>query len=88
MKPSKHQYSHSSLKHKIPQLNRKVTNEIQGKKEENLFTQSKLFLYCYPDKIIIYQEKLPSSQILITYITTNDEKVMAKDKVKKFASNY
>lgn len=88
MKPSKHQYSHSSLRHKIPQLNRKVINELRGKKEGNLQPQSKLPLYCYPDKTRIYQEKLPSSQILIIHITTSDEKGMAKDKVKRFASDY
>lgn len=49
--------------------------------------QSKLSLYCYPDKIIIYQDKLPSAQILIIHITAGDEEAMAKDKVKRFASN-
>lgn len=57
------------------------------KRRKSSDLQSKLFLYCYPDKIIIYQEKLPSSQILIIHFTTSDEKIMAKDKVKR-PSNY
>lgn len=45
MKPSKYQYSHSSLRHKMPQLNRKVTNELQRRKEENLQTCRASFLF-------------------------------------------
>ena len=89
MKPSKYRYSHSSLRHKMPQLNRKVTNKLQKEKRGNSSDiQNKLSLYCYPDKIIIYQEKLPSSQILIIHIIAGDEEVMAKDQVKRLASNY
>lgn len=58
------------------------------KRKKSLDIQSKHFLYCCPDKIIIYQEKLPSSHILIIYFTTSDEKITAKDKVKRLASNY
>lgn len=45
MKPSKYQYSHSSLRHKMPQLNRKVTNELQRRKEENLQTYRASLLF-------------------------------------------
>lgn len=42
---TKYQYSHSSLRHKMLQLNRKVTNELQGRKEENI--QAYRASFCY-----------------------------------------
>lgn len=44
MNPSRPQYSHSSLRHKIPQLNRKVINELQREKKK-IFSLRASFLF-------------------------------------------
>lgn len=86
MKPSRYEHFHSSLRHEMSQLNRKVTNELWGRREGNHQTHgAKSCLYCYPGEITTYQEKLPSSQILIIRVPTRENKVMAKDKVRRRA---
>lgn len=83
MKPSRYQHFHSSLRHEMPQLNRKVTNELQGSEEGNhQGIWSKPLPYYYPGKIITHHERLPSSQILAIHFTTSEKKVIAKDRVK------
>lgn len=56
----------------------------RGEKKISSDIQSKLFLYCYLNKIIIYLEKVPSSQIWIIHFTTNDDKIMTKTNLKGF----